>query len=306
MSYILDALRRADAEREREKGAVPGLHARPLGVTAAEPAAAPARPQGLWLALGVSIGLLAALLWWVLGRPAPVAAPAPVVQVLPVPVPAIAPAAPAGPAGPAVASFPLPAPSGLPAAGALGQTQGAAALSSPPAAPPVAATRPAGAAPAAAPGGQGTFGAPAPVPASARPALPVRSAQAGAAPAPADAALPAAARDAGPGQAAAYAASAANSANGVNGVNGVNGAPPAPPAARALPLAQMSPDLRREMPAMSVGGSVYSESPGSRFVIINGQVVREGEGAATGVTVERIGPKSAVLRWRDLRIEVPL
>jgi general secretion pathway protein B len=57
---------------------------------------------------------------------------------------------------------------------------------------------------------------------------------------------------------------------------------------------------------MTVGGSVYSPDPPSRFVIINGQVVREGEGAATGITVERIGPKSAVLRWREMRIEVPL
>lgn len=79
---------------------------------------------------------------------------------------------------------------------------------------------------------------------------------------------------------------------------------PSPP--RAIPLAQLSPDLRREMPAMTVGGSVYSADPPSRFVIINGQVVREGEGAAAGVTVERIGPKSAVLRWREMRVEVPL
>jgi general secretion pathway protein B len=77
-------------------------------------------------------------------------------------------------------------------------------------------------------------------------------------------------------------------------------------APRPIALAQLSPDLRREMPAMSVGGSVYSPDPPSRFIIINGQVVREGEGAAAGVTVERIGPKSAVLRWREMRIEVPL
>ena len=57
---------------------------------------------------------------------------------------------------------------------------------------------------------------------------------------------------------------------------------------------------------MTVGGSVYSADPPSRFVIINGQVVREGEGAAAGVTVERIGPKAAVLRWREMRVEVPL
>ena len=57
---------------------------------------------------------------------------------------------------------------------------------------------------------------------------------------------------------------------------------------------------------MALGGSIYSDSPSGRFMMINGQVVREGEGAAPGVTVERIGPKSAVLRWREMRIEVPL
>jgi general secretion pathway protein B len=60
------------------------------------------------------------------------------------------------------------------------------------------------------------------------------------------------------------------------------------------------------MPPMNVGGSIFSDSAASRFVIINGQVVREGETAAPGVVLERIGAKSAVLRWRDLRIEVPL
>ncbi|MCE2912598.1 MAG: general secretion pathway protein GspB [Rubrivivax sp.] len=56
---------------------------------------------------------------------------------------------------------------------------------------------------------------------------------------------------------------------------------------------------------MAIGGAIYSDSAAARFVLINGQVVREGEGAAPGVTLERIGPRSAVLRWRDLRIEVP-
>jgi general secretion pathway protein B len=39
--------------------------------------------------------------------------------------------------------------------------------------------------------------------------------------------------------------------------------------------------------------------------MINGQVVREGEAAAPGVTLERIGPKSAVLRFKDRRVELP-
>lgn len=56
---------------------------------------------------------------------------------------------------------------------------------------------------------------------------------------------------------------------------------------------------------MAIGGAIYSESPASRFILVNGQVVREGEPAAPGVMVERIGPRSAVIRWRGLRIEVP-
>lgn len=81
-------------------------------------------------------------------------------------------------------------------------------------------------------------------------------------------------------------------------------APPQPP--RTLTLAQLSAGQRRELPAMVVGGSIWSDSAASRFVIINGQVVREGEAAADGVILERVGPKSATLRWRDLKIELPL
>lgn len=57
---------------------------------------------------------------------------------------------------------------------------------------------------------------------------------------------------------------------------------------------------------MAIGGVIYSEQASSRFIIINGSVVREGETAAPGVVLERIAPKSAILRWRDLRIEVPV
>jgi general secretion pathway protein B len=57
---------------------------------------------------------------------------------------------------------------------------------------------------------------------------------------------------------------------------------------------------------MSLGGSVWSDNPANRFVIVNGQIVHEGETAAPGVTVERIAPKAVVLRWRTLRVELAL
>jgi general secretion pathway protein B len=78
----------------------------------------------------------------------------------------------------------------------------------------------------------------------------------------------------------------------------------APPAATLL--SALSPALRRELPPLVMGGSIWSDSALSRFVIVNGQVVREGETAAAGVVVERIGPKAVWLRWRELRLEVPL
>jgi general secretion pathway protein B len=73
-----------------------------------------------------------------------------------------------------------------------------------------------------------------------------------------------------------------------------------------LRLSELSAEQRRELPSMSLGGSVWSDSALSRFVIVNGQVVREGETAAPGVVVDTIGPKSVRLRWRDMRIELAL
>lgn len=88
----------------------------------------------------------------------------------------------------------------------------------------------------------------------------------------------------------------------------------APPAAAPTPastlrtvrLADLSAEQRRELPPLSMGGSVWSESALSRFVIVNGQVVREGDTAAPGVVVDRIGPKAVWLRWRELRLEVAI
>ena len=75
MSYILDALKRADAERER--GAAPGLHTRHQVVTGSQAGSNTRRNIGLALAAGLVL-LMLGLLFWVLPTPeqAP-AAPAP-------------------------------------------------------------------------------------------------------------------------------------------------------------------------------------------------------------------------------------
>jgi general secretion pathway protein B len=80
-----------------------------------------------------------------------------------------------------------------------------------------------------------------------------------------------------------------------------------PPAAAArLAGDRLSAEQRRQLPTLSIGGSVWSDSPASRFVIINGQLVHEGQPAAPGVVLERILPRSVVLRWQERLVELPL
>lgn len=110
MSYILDALRRADAEREQ--GAVPSLHSKPVPPALADADEGEARggvPLVGWATMAGSALVGAVLVWFFVGRsdapeppsqpavaaqPAPmVAAPAPMATTAaPVPPPAIPPA----------------------------------------------------------------------------------------------------------------------------------------------------------------------------------------------------------------------
>jgi len=96
MSYILDALRRAEAERER--GAVPSLQSHQHAI-ADDDAERAARPRALvWALVAVTVALLAALAWNLFGRASPSSAQrAGTVEGAATPSP-VAPAAPAAPA----------------------------------------------------------------------------------------------------------------------------------------------------------------------------------------------------------------
>jgi len=114
MSYILDALRRADAERER--GSVPGLHAQPAMLGEADSEAdRPARRVG-WLGGGLGLVLLALLGWWFVGHDAPRPAAEPMAAA---PTPVFAPPVTAPPVMAAPAPLAVPplavAPAAVPA-----------------------------------------------------------------------------------------------------------------------------------------------------------------------------------------------
>ncbi|MEO6664899.1 MAG: general secretion pathway protein GspB [Rubrivivax sp.] len=274
MSYILDALRRAQAERER--GQVPGLAAQPpMGRAPAAPGrAAPTT----WLVAGLGGGLVlgvlvVALVGW--GRSAGDAR--------------------GGEPGARAA-----ADARIAAAGRESDRPGASPTLTPaPGTAPPQALSPAASAPPRLP-----------VMVSAPPVAPPALAPSATAPQPR---LPPQVPSLSPSPPVSPGSPLPGAAAPAPVFGGVVVTPPLRPPAGAsgaeadpLLLTQLLPAQRRELPALSVGGVIWSESPASRFVILDGQVVREGGSVAPGVTLERIERQAAILRWRGGRLRLPL
>jgi general secretion pathway protein B len=74
----------------------------------------------------------------------------------------------------------------------------------------------------------------------------------------------------------------------------------APQAAATPPVAGLPPDA----PKLTITGGVYSADKAQRMLIVNGHVVAEGGDLGSGVTLEEIKPKTAVLRFRGARYSV--
>lgn len=148
--------------------------------------------------------------------------------------------------------------------------------------PPAPAPMPVPAAPAPPTAAVPSLPAPPPAPPQAEPAAPVAIAPMRAAPPPASApTAPLSAAPAPPGT-----------------------APAAP--LRVNSLAELPPDARAGLPPLAFGGSIYSSTPANRLLIVNGQLMHEGDALAPGVTLEQIKPKAAVLNIRGQRFEVGL
>jgi general secretion pathway protein B len=82
--------------------------------------------------------------------------------------------------------------------------------------------------------------------------------------------------------------------------------PGAPIITQVRRLAELPAEQRRELPPLVVGGSVWSDQASARFVVLDGQVLREGDAAAPGLVLVKLAPRAATLRWRDMLLELPL
>ncbi len=247
MSYILDALRRADSERER--GAVPGLYAQQDTLDTADAPPARSHPVLVGAVVVLLLAVVGLLGWNWLRMDAPEAVVAAQAPPPPVPDPTVA--------GPALGVSPAPEP---------------ATAASP------------------APRGEPVRSAPRTERAKAPPAPPARQDTAAE---PARTATSRAADDRAPAKVPAAPGSVLTPA-------------PAEPARdeRVYALDELPPNIRRELPQLSIGGASYSENAASRMLIINGQVFHERDKLAPNLLLERISLKSAVLDYKGYRYRI--
>ena len=80
----------------------------------------------------------------------------------------------------------------------------------------------------------------------------------------------------------------------------------APVATPEIPkLSELPEATRRQLPVLSVTGSVYSDNPTQRLLVVNGQVLTQGSQMGPELRLEDIGVKSSVFNFAGTRFKVP-
>lgn len=273
MSYILDALKRAESERDR--GAIPGLHAQQL---ASYDDPDPQTSQTwIWLVAAFALVLVAGATgywWWRTPTPeAAVVAPKPIAKpaVIDAPVvvaalPTVATSLPTAPA-PATNARTNP-PANTPAK----PIPAGKSLSGP---PPVVAVK---VAPQPNPAKAPVLTAPAIAPATSTVAPPPPAPVANVRP-PAQALPP-------------LPATAVPSGKGTAGGTG-------------LPMLSELPEaMRRQIPPLTIAGAVYSDDPAQRMLIINNQTFGQGNSVASGLQLEEIHVNSSIFNFQGTRFQL--
>lgn len=59
-----------------------------------------------------------------------------------------------------------------------------------------------------------------------------------------------------------------------------------------------------DVAGLSISGATYSDNPAHRMLIVNGQVVREGQAVKPGLTLEAISPNSAIFNQGGRRFNL--
>ena len=77
------------------------------------------------------------------------------------------------------------------------------------------------------------------------------------------------------------------------------------PAEQATALNDLPEQVASGLPHVNIDLHVYADAPAERFVVVNGQRLREGSQLREGPTLERITPDGVILSYRGTRFVVP-
>ena len=78
-----------------------------------------------------------------------------------------------------------------------------------------------------------------------------------------------------------------------------------PPAPVAIPLlSELADATRSQIPALAITGTVYSDDPKQRLLLVNNQVLPQGSVVAPDLKLEEIRPRSSVFNFRGTRFRV--
>jgi general secretion pathway protein B len=264
MSYILDALKRAEVERER--GSVPGLHSHPI-VSYDEVDDASSLT---WVWLLVAAVLIAAggagWWWWRTTAPlAPVKEPTPAAKVPATEAPAVA--------------------ATLPPMQTLTSVTPATVViqSAPPALAPATAVP------------KQVAAKPAPTTTLSSAPSPATTSGAGVAVVPVPALAPAPVSKPTPAPVTQPPRIAAANPPRVAATPAGSGIPL---------FSELPDALRRQIPPLTISGAVYSDDPAQRMLLVNNQAFGQGNAVAPGVLLEEIQPNSSVFIFQGTRFQL--
>ena len=82
--------------------------------------------------------------------------------------------------------------------------------------------------------------------------------------------------------------------------------PPTPAAEESVPGMRDLPEpIQRQIPAIAIGGYIYSKNPADRLLLIDKVLRHEGEELAPGLVLEKLQPKAAIFSFKGYRYRVP-
>ena len=71
-----------------------------------------------------------------------------------------------------------------------------------------------------------------------------------------------------------------------------------------MTLRELPDAIQQQIPALQVGGYIYSATPADRSVLINNHLLREGEEITPGLKLEKMMPHGMVLHFQGYRFRV--